>query len=267
MKKFYVVAICLLLLTSLFSINSLAENKRTDTTLSNNSSNSVNLQNRNKTQQAINTATERVNGVVSLLKEINSGMYPIPKYMFKKAKVIAVMSSHPRCGERSGDEAGGGIVIARNPKTKLWEAPIFITIKDGYIRDILEQRGINAQFSNKDTTILFFGMNDSARNLFCKEELGVGNLAGLLVSSGIFQYRKQTEDAAAISVGLFGYIYSKQLIIGASIENSVVKQDKVLNEAVYERKILDEYLPTANFIPKPILACTDMMNQLYPGGQ
>lgn len=265
MRKISIIAIFLLLITAFLSINSLADNKQKNLLISKNTVNAVQIP--AKKQQAINRATERVNGVVSLLREIKGGMYPIPTYMFRNAKVIAVLSSHPRCGERSGDEAGSGIVITRDPKTKLWGAPIFATIKDGYIRDVGDSTNINSQFSNKDTTLIFFGMHENAKNVFYKEELDIGNLAGLLVSSGIFQYRKHTEDSAAISVGLFGYVYSKQLIIGASIENSVVKQDQTLNDAVYERKVIDEYLPAATFIPKPILACTDMLNQAYPSAR
>lgn len=271
MRKSLVTIICLLLITTFITMSSLAESNQ-KTILANNNildnlaNNTLNAstQPQGKKQQAINTAMERAKGATSLLKEINSGLYPIPKYMFANAKVMAIVSSNPRVGDPANDAAGSGVVIGRDPKTKRWSAPIFITIKDGYIRDQTDPTKINNLFENKDSTMIFFGMHDNAKNLFCQEKLEVGNLAGVLVSSGIFQYRKHVADSAAISVGLFGYVYSQKLIIGMSIEESIFKQDKVLNDAIYETPILEQFLPEAEYIPKPVLTCTDMLNQLYP---
>lgn len=271
MRKFSVTAICLFLLMTFLTINPLAETKQKNliavvdnkATIPTTSSNPP----QEKRQQAINRAIDRVTGAVSLIKEISSGLHPIPRYMYNNARVIIVVSSYKQFGVKSGDEAGRGIAIARDPKTRQWSAPIFVTIKDGYIKDQTEPRDINDQFSDSETTMVFFGIHENARNVFRKEETDLGNLAGVLVSSGIFQYRKHVGDSAALSVGLFGYVYSSRLIIGASIENSTIRQDKVLNEAVYETKVLDEFIAPAPFIPKQILAYTDMMNQTYPGNK
>ncbi|MBI4854717.1 MAG: hypothetical protein HY819_23215 [Acidobacteria bacterium] len=267
MRKFSVIAISLLLITTFLTLSSLAENKQ-KTILVNNLNITAEPPSKpiqEKRQQLINKATSRVTGAVSLIKEISAGIHPIPRYMYNNARIIIVVSSYKQFGDKSGDEAGRGIAIARDPKTRQWSAPIFITIKDGYIKDQTEPRDINDQFSDSETTMVFFGIHENAKNIFCREETDLGNLAGVLVSSGIFQYRKHVGDSAALSVGLFGYVYSQKLIIGASIENSTVKQDKVLNEAVYETRVLDEFPQVAPFIPKPILAYTDMMNQSYPG--
>jgi len=266
MRKIAVTTICLSLIMTFLAISSLAENKNLIVT---NKTNTIGKDPlpmaQDKRQQAISKATERVAGAVSLLKEINSGIHPIPKYMYDGGtKIIVIVSSYKRFGAKSGDEAGRGIAIARDPKTKQWSAPIFVNIKDGYIRDQTEPADINDLLSEKETALVFFGKHPSTKDIFCREETDLGNLAGVLVSSGIFQYRKHVGESAALSVGLFGYVYGNRLIIGASIENSTVKQDKVLNEAVYETKVLEEFLPAAPFIPKPILAFTDMMNQTYP---
>ncbi|KAF0247276.1 MAG: hypothetical protein FD167_3324 [bacterium] len=268
MRKISVIVICLLLVMTFLTISSLAENNTLaiSKTISNieakePSSNPISIQ--GKRQQAINKASERVTGAVSLVKEINAGLYPIPKYMYNNARVMIVVSSYKRFGEKSGDEAGRGIAVARDPKTRQWSAPIFVTVKDGYIKDQTEPRDINDQFSDSETTMVFFGIHENAKNMFCKEETDLGNLAGVLVSSGIFQYRKHVGESAALSVGLFGYVYSRQLIIGISIENSTIRQDQVLNEAVYETKVLEQFLQPAPFIPKPILAYTDSSNKLF----
>jgi lipid-binding SYLF domain-containing protein len=275
MRKISITIFCLLLIVTFLNISSLAENKNLPTVTSNTISsvvkNPIPNPAQDKRQQAINKATERVTGAVSLLKQINSGIHPIPKYMYNNARIMIIVSSYKRFGEKSGDEAGRGIAIARDPKTRQWSAPVFVNVKDGYIKDQTEPADINDLLSRQETALVFFGIHENARNMFCKEETDLGNLAGVLVSSGIFQYRKHVGDSAALSVGLFGYVYGSvrgnDLIIGASIENSTIKQDKVLNEAVYETKVLEQFLQPAQFIPKPILACTDMMNQIYPGNR
>ncbi len=272
MRKISVIVICLLLVMTFLTISSLAENNKHTLAISKIISNieakepsSSPIQ--AKRQQAINRASERVTGAVSLIKEINAGLYPIPKYMYNNAQIMIIVSSYKRFGEKPGNEAGRGIAVARDPKTRQWSAPIFVTVKDGYIKDQTEPRDINDQFSDSETTMVFFGIHENAKNIFCKEETDLGNLAGVLVSSGIFQYRKHVGESAALSVGLFGYVYSRQLIIGISIENSTIRQDQILNEAVYETKVLEQFLQPAPFIPKPILAYTDMMNQSYPGNR
>lgn len=268
MRKVSVLAICLLLITSFLTISSMAESKQ-KMLIKNTRDLTGNLPSlpQEKRQQLINKAANRAIGAAALIKEINAGIHPIPRYMYNNSQLIIIVSSYKQFGEKSGDEAGRGIAIARDPKTRQWSAPIFVTLKDGYIRDLTEPRNINDQFSDSETTMVFFGMHENAKSIFCKEETNLGNLAGLIVLSGSFQYRKHVGESAALSVGIFGYVYSQKLIIGASIEESAIKQDKVLNEAVYETKVLDQFLPPAPFIPKTVLACTDMMNQAYPGNR
>ena len=209
---------------------------------------------RNSKQKDITRAGARASGASELLTEIRGNLNKIPAYMLKKARVIAVFSARPRFGEYSGDEDGVGLAIARDTKTNRWSAPIFFTVKGGSIRDLADRKNISAQMNDKETSLVFLGMNDRLINSFLTEQIVLG--ADEVCLPGTFA-QLNPDEFVAYSVGLMCYIYARKLIIGASLEETTIRQDNKLNEAIYEEKKLDRFLPVADYMPKEILAFTE----------
>lgn len=205
-------------------------------------------------QKEIARAGARSSGASELITEIRSNLNKIPAYMLKKARVIAVFSARPRFGEYSGDEDGVGLAIARDTKTNRWSAPIFFTVKGGSIRDLTDRRNISAQMGDKETSLIFLGMNDRLINSFLTDQIVLG--ADEVCLPGTFA-SLNPDEFVAYSVGLMCYIYGRKLIIGASLEDTIIRQDNKLNEAIYEEKKLDRFLPVADYMPKEILAFTE----------
>jgi lipid-binding SYLF domain-containing protein len=175
---------------------------------------------------------------------------------------VAVLSSRPQFGSFTGDEHAAGLVTARDPKTGKWAATIFLTLKGGKIRDNPEYLPLEPILKTRKTDIVLLAMDKRTADIFLKEEFVLGD--DILVLPGTFgEIAKPGEPVYAVSTGMIAYIYNTGRILGVSISESSLKQDKTVNNAVYEEKRIDTFLPANKSLSPRLLSFTEILNQYY----
>jgi lipid-binding SYLF domain-containing protein len=215
-----------------------------------------------KKSSNLDKAFSRANAAAGLFREIVEPPSSIPTYILGLTKAVAIVSSRANFGDFSGGEHAVGLVSARDPKTGKWTAPIFLTLKGGTLRDNLEYRPLADILKGKKIDIILLAMNDRTAEIFLNEEFVLGN--DILVMPGTFgNIARPGEPVSAVSSGMIAYLYSSGAILGGSLFESSIKQDKDLNNAVYEEAKLSSFLPANKGMPQPVLAFTDTLNQYY----
>lgn len=204
-------------------------------------------------------ATERAAKAAEILRELMSKRDTrIPKYIMTAAEVLAVFSSRPAFGLNKED--GVGLVTARNPQTREWLAPIYISFKGGHIEGRLGDSNLNSLFDTRQGELIILGMNKRTVPYFFNPEFELGSDA--LVLSGSFGKGRPGDDIPAISSGFIGYYHSQGRMIGVSVAGSVIRQDEDLNDAVYEERRLSSFLAPQNFMSPQVLAFPTTLNEL-----
>lgn len=203
-----------------------------------------------KAVKPIVRATDRANAAAAVMDEVmRLGRGSIPPYIFYNAEVIAVFSSRDTFSPIQ-DESGG-VVCARDPKTRQWNAPIYLRFKGGHIEGLLEDIQLDSLFKSKEGDLILFGMSNRSTPFFLGEQFELGSDA--LVMSGSFgRVAKPGDEVPAVSNGFFAYFHSRGAIVGVSVSGSVITQDPELNDAVYEEKKLNSFLPVDKVLPEPI---------------
>ncbi|MEW6737271.1 MAG: YSC84-related protein, partial [Acidobacteriota bacterium] len=209
----------------------------------------------------IATASVRASAAAGALRYIMRSSTPIPQYILNGAHSIAVISSYKDFGEFPNNEHGAGVVSARDPQTGKWSAPIFLLLKGGHIEQLLEDARIEDYFKTKDCVLFLLGMNRRTTELFLADELELG--ADVLVLPGSFgSVARPGTEVPAINVGFLAYVLTGEQVEGVSVAASSIRQDKELNDAVYEEKKLTSFIPTSDFIPGQVLLYPQELTRL-----
>jgi SH3 domain-containing YSC84-like protein 1 len=146
-----------------------------------------------------------------------------PTWLFDKAECVAVFPSVVKAAFIVGGRGGKGVVTCRDPQTRQWMQPMFLTVGGG---------SFGAQIGVQSTDLLLFGMNRDAADVFMKDRFELG--AGASVAAGpVGRSVSGSTDLPTISSQFLSYSRSKGLFAGVSLQGSVIGQDEDLNRAVY----------------------------------
>lgn len=152
----------------------------------------------------------------------------IPQYIIDRAEAIAVFPSVIKAGFIIGGRHGDGLVSIRDPQTREWQPPIFLSLSGG---------SFGAQIGGQSIDLVLVGMNRRSVDLFTKDRFKLGG--ELSISAGpVGRNAEASTDLPTIRSEFLSYSRSRGLFVGAMISGAVIKQDKDLNQAVYgERKL------------------------------
>lgn len=205
-------------------------------------------------------AISRAESASRFLQElIDTHEYKLPKYMVSRAEVIAVFSSRPNFGNFSGVD-GVGLVSSRDPKTGEWLLPIFLTIDGGQIDDYPLDKKVDNIFGQKVADLVLIGMTRRTVEPFLGLEYELGS--DLLVLPGSFaDVSSPGYTPPAVTSGFFSYLRFGDRLLGIPVVGSKIKQDEDLNDAVYEIRRLDSFLPTRDFVHQGVLTFTNTLNK------
>jgi lipid-binding SYLF domain-containing protein len=207
-------------------------------------------------------AAARAAAASQMFREIVEPPASIPIYILTVVKAIAVISSRPDFGDLNDGEDGVGLVVARDPQSGQWSAPIYLTLKGGKIQGGPLTRNLADLLKGKKTDLILLAMNQHAANQFLTGQVVVLGEDVLVVSGSFGEVAKPGMVTAAISSGIVSYLYHRTgEIIGATITESKLRQDQALNNALYEQKVIDTYFPPNKTMPNDILVLSSTMNQ------
>jgi lipid-binding SYLF domain-containing protein len=198
----------------------------------------------------VKRANERAIAAANTLKDImRLPDIPIPHYVLGNAEVIAIFSS--RIDFYPGKEESAGIVTARDPKTRQWLAPIYLTFNGGHIEGRLEDIKLDDLFKRRDGDLILIGMNQRAIPLFLADQLQLG-VDALVLGGSFGDITKPGGEVAAVSNGFLAYFHHRGQIVGVSVAESVITQDIELNDSIYEEKRLTQFLQPQRVVPESL---------------
>jgi lipid-binding SYLF domain-containing protein len=248
MRKIIFVILVLTLISA--SLPALAQIKR------------VSEQTTDKHAKDVNRAIEHSTISVQRLREImGSGRTRLPKFVLSSAETFAIISSKTKSDEEEKDCDAIGLVCARDARTRKWGAPLFLSLKGGKIQGQFETDSIVSRFNEHECDLVLVGMNKRSLAFFLNNEFSLGD--DVLVLPGTFaELGEPGAEIPALSSGMFGYFHRHGVIIGMSAFDSQIKQNKDLNDAIYEERKLDNFPEINKFIPPDVLALTNLLNQV-----
>jgi lipid-binding SYLF domain-containing protein len=169
---------------------------------------------------------DRVKESATVLAEImNASDSAIPASILEKAAGIAVFPGTVRGGFIVGAERGRGILSVRDPKTKTWSPPAFLTITGG---------SLGLQIGVRATDLVLVIQNQRGLGNLIRNEWKVG--AGAAATAGPVGRDAQAATDIQMRAEILSYSRSRGLFAGASLEGSTIRQDTDANGRFYGEK-------------------------------
>ena len=174
----------------------------------------------------------------------------IPKSLLNEMEGIVIIPGAIKAAIGWGGQGGRGIAMVRNEDGE-WSNPVFITLGEGSV-------GFQAGVEFTDIVLLFKNSDDIFK--LENSEITLGADAGLVAGP-------VCTNASAISNIKFNskivsYSYSRGVFAGASIKGGVLKSNKHVNEAYYDKDdiVFDEVFFLTDISEKKEL--NDFLNTL-----
>jgi len=149
----------------------------------------------------------------------------IPISVLTKAEGIAVFPGTVRGGFIVGAERGHGILSVRDPKTRAWSAPAFLTITGG---------SLGLQIGVRATDLVLVIQNRRGLENLVRNEWKIG--AGAAISGGPVGRDAQAATDVQLRAEILSYSRSRGLFAGVQLEGSTIKQDEGDNAKFYGTK-------------------------------
>ena len=146
----------------------------------------------------------------------------IPTDLLRRSRAVVIFPSVIKAGLGVGGQYGTGVILRRNPSTRKWGPPAFITLVGGSFG---WQVGVQA------TDLVLLVMSDvSLRSLF-HDKFTIG--ADASVAAGPIGRDASASTDIALAAGILSYSRAKGLYAGISLQGSVMQADWEANERYY----------------------------------
>jgi SH3 domain-containing YSC84-like protein 1 len=150
----------------------------------------------------------------------------IPQDLLNKAVCVGVIPSEVKGAFIVGGSYGRGVLVCRDNGTGPWGAPSMFTMGSG---------SIGFQIGGKATDVVFIVMDGSGARKLVQDSVKLG--AQLSVAAGPVGRSAEGATDAQLHAEILSYSRSRGLFAGASLDGTVVKQDKDDNQELYGHKV------------------------------
>jgi lipid-binding SYLF domain-containing protein len=169
---------------------------------------------------------DRIREAATVLDEImNAADSAIPASVMGRAEGIAVFPGTLRGGFIVGAERGRGILSVRDPATKAWSPPAFLTITGGSV-------GFQAGLRSTDLVLVI--QNRRGLENLVRNEFKIG--AGAAATAGPVGRDATAATDLQMRAEILSYSRSRGLFAGATIEGSTIRQDRDANGRFYGQR-------------------------------
>jgi lipid-binding SYLF domain-containing protein len=151
----------------------------------------------------------------------------IPQDLFEKAVCVGIVPSEIKGAFIFGGAYGRGVLVCRKGGDGAWGAPSMFTLGAG---------SVGFQIGAKATDVVFIVMNPEGARKLIQDSVKLG--AELSVAAGPVGRSGEGATDAQLHAEILSYSRTRGLFAGASLDGSVVKQDRDDNEKLYGRKII-----------------------------
>jgi lipid-binding SYLF domain-containing protein len=176
----------------------------------------------------------------------------IPSDLFRRSSAVVIFPSVIKAGLGVGGQYGTGVVLRRNPSTRKWGPPAFITLVGGSFG---WQVGVQA------TDLVLLVMSDvSLRSLF-HDKFTIG--ADASVAAGPIGRDASASTDIALSAGILSYSRAKGLYAGVSLQGSVMQAEWESNERYYgsDLSVIDSFFDGKGPISPTAARLIELLNK------
>jgi len=181
----------------------------------------------------------------------------IPSDLFDKAVCVGIVPSEIKGAFVVGGSYGRGVLVCRKDGDGPWGAPSMFTLGAG---------SIGFQIGAKATDVVFIVMNPEGARKLVQDSVKVGGE----ISAAAGPVGRSAEGAtdAQLHAEILSYSRSRGLFAGASLDGSVVKQDKEDNRKLYGRDITAKEILIDSVVATPPEAVTlrETLSRYSPRG-
>lgn len=146
----------------------------------------------------------------------------IPQSILDKAEAIAVFPSLMRAAFIVGGQHGHGILSMRDPKTRAWSVPAFVTITGG---------SLGAQVGGQAIDLVLVVLNERGMNNLLRNEFKIGGEAS--AAAGPVGRAAEASTDVQMRAQILSYSRSRGLFAGIAINGSSIRADEDANQRMY----------------------------------
>ncbi len=139
--------------------------------------------------------------------------------LLRKAKGVAIFPSVFKAGIGIGARHGDGLVLRRDPVTRMWYGPSFVQ---------LSGLSWGAQIGIQSTALVLVIMNERGMEGFEKGKITLGG--GISFAAGPLGRHAEASTDLELEATIYGYSMSKGAFIGLAFEGASIAADRSANE-------------------------------------
>jgi SH3 domain-containing YSC84-like protein 1 len=184
-------------------------------------------------------APKRLNAAADAFKEV-MGIpdKSIPQDLLNKAQCIIVVPGLKKGAFIIGGKYGKGFVSCRKKDGVGWSAPGSIRVEGG---------SFGFQIGGEETDVFMLVMNQKGMDRLLSTKFTLGGDAS--VAAGPVGRTTQAETDAAMTAEILTWSRSRGLFAGISLSGATLREDTDWNNELYNRKVANRELLTANIAP------------------
>lgn len=165
----------------------------------------------------------RINDAIAVLSEImDAGDQSIPSSILQKAEGVAIFPSLLKGGLIIGGQYGRGILSARDPQTKEWSPPAFLSITGG---------SLGAQIGGQAVDLVLVIQNRRGLEQLVRNQFKIG--ADASVAAGPVGRDASASTDIQMGAQILSYSRTRGLFAGVSINGTTIRQDRDANDRFY----------------------------------
>ena len=153
----------------------------------------------------------------------------IPGHILEKAAAIAIFPGVKKAGFVVGGQWGRGIISVRDPETRKWSSPAFLTLTGG---------SLGAQIGGTEIDLILVIMNRSGVEHLLSNQFKLGG--EISAAAGPVGRASEASTDLQMQAQILSYSRSRGLFAGVTVNGSVIKEDVDANTRFYEKTLSSE---------------------------
>ena len=153
----------------------------------------------------------------------------IPESVFDSAEAIAIFPSTIKAGFIFGGHRGRGVISARDPETRAWSSPAFLTLTGG---------SFGFQIGGQSVDVVLVIMNRRGLEKLLRNQFKLGADASAVV--GPLGREAEASTDIQLQAEILSYSRTRGLFAGVSLKGSTIRADRDANERFYGDRLNSE---------------------------
>jgi SH3 domain-containing YSC84-like protein 1 len=167
----------------------------------------------------------------------------IPQDLLAKAVCVGIVPSELKFAIGFGGSYGRGVLVCRRHGNGPWGGPSMFTLGGG---------SFGLQLGGKATDVVFIVMTAAGARKLVQDSVKLGG--EISAAAGPVGRTGEGATDAQLHAEILSYSRTRGLFAGASLEGSVLKQDKGDNEKLYGRKVTAKEILIDGAVASPVSA-------------